>query len=63
MNQTPKVSPFTAVAMLTMFKQRRLNMHEEQFHQCVDALVELLEQTNNEKFRLEKIPGPITQES
>jgi len=49
--------------MLTMFKQRRLNMDEEMFDQCVDALVELLEATNNEKFRLEKVPGPITLES
>jgi len=63
MNQEPKVSPFTAVAMLTMFKQRRLNMDERMFDQCVDALVELLEATNDEKFRLERLPGPITLES
>lgn len=63
MDKTPKVSPFTAVAMLTMFKQRRLNMDEEMFDTCVDALVQLLEDTNDEKFRLERIPGPITLES
>jgi len=62
MNQATKLSPFTAVAMLTMFKQRRITMDEETYEQCVDAIVLLLEQVNDESYRLEG-RQPVTPES
>jgi len=54
------LSPYTALASLVLFKQRRLTMSEEFYDQCVDTVVSLLEDVNDEKYRLEqrKTPTP-----
>jgi len=50
--------------MLCMFKQRRLNLTQVEFDQCLDTVIDLLDECNNEKFRLEASPGyNITPES
>jgi len=56
-------SPYTALAFLAMFKQRRLNLTHEQFDECVDNLIAFLEELNDEKYRLEGPPHRITPES
>jgi len=63
MNQTPKVSPHTALALLLLFKQRRLELDERQYEECVDTIVELLEQVNDESYRLTKNPRIIIPET
>jgi len=47
-------SPFTALAMLLMFKQRRVELSEQDFDLHFDTLLEVLEEVNNEKFRTQK---------
>jgi len=44
-----------------MFKQRRLNLTEEQFDECVDNLIGFLEELNDERYRLEH-RKPVTPE-
>lgn len=56
------ISYFTAVGVLVAFKNKQLNLDEEVFEQCVDTVISLLEETNNEKYRL-KNRQPITPES
>jgi len=46
-------SPYTALGMLLMFKQRRIDLDEETYDVCVDVLVGVLEDVNDEKFRLQ----------
>jgi len=47
-------SPFTAIAMLLLFKQRRVPMTRQDFDLYFDTILEVLEEVNNERFRLEK---------
>lgn len=47
------LSPYLAVSMLQMFQRKAIPaLTEERFYEAVDALVLLLEQTNDEKHRL-----------
>lgn len=56
------LSPYTALASLVLFKQRRLSMSEEFYDQCVDTIVALLEEVNDERYRLEQRQTPTTLE-
>jgi len=56
------MSFFTAVGVLVAFRDRKLNLDEEIFEQCLDTLIGLLEDVNNEKYRLRN-RQPITPES
>lgn len=56
------ISFYTAVGVLVAFKNRQLNLDEEVFETCFDVLVSLLEEVNNEKYRLQN-RQPITPES
>lgn len=47
-----RLSPYTALATLLLFKEKKLAIDEETFDQCVDTLVSVLEDTNDEKYRL-----------
>jgi len=47
-------SPYTAVSMLLLFKQRRIPLNAQDFDLYFDTLLELLEEVNNEKFRVQK---------
>jgi len=47
-------SPFTAVSMLLLFKQRRVELSEQDFNLYFDTLLELLEDLNDEKYRVQK---------
>lgn len=53
------MSPFSAVGMLVSFRNRKLQMSTEYFDECQQALIQLLEDCNDEKHRLF---GPITDE-
>jgi len=46
------MSPFTAVALICLFKQGRMRLTYSQFDECWDALTQLLEEANDEKHRL-----------
>jgi len=52
------MSPFTAVALLCLFKQGRMSLTTAQFDECFDALMELMEDSNDEKHRLRTDPPP-----
>lgn len=45
-------SPFVAVSLLYQFVQGRMSMTVDTFDTCFDTLTWLLEQANNEKYRL-----------
>lgn len=45
-------SPYTALALLVLFKQKAVTIDEDTFDVCVDTLVGLLEEVNDEKYRL-----------
>jgi len=47
-------SPHTALAMLLLFKQRRNELTLQEFDLYFDTILEVLEETNNERYRLEK---------
>lgn len=47
-------SPFTALTLLLMFKQRRYSMTHAQFDLYVGTIVELLEEVHNERYRLDQ---------
>jgi len=47
-------SPFTATSMLLLFKQRRIELNEQDFNLYFDTILEMLEEVNNERYRLEK---------
>lgn len=51
--KTKSISPYSALALLLLFKQRKYNLTLEQFEECFDALCEVLEAANDEKYRLE----------
>jgi len=46
------LSPFLALAQLVMFKRKALPMTESRYEECVDAVVTLLEEVNDESYRL-----------
>jgi len=46
-------SPLTALAMLLLFKQRRVDITLEDYDLFVDTVVGALEDANDEKYRLE----------
>jgi len=53
--QTKEVllSPYLAVSMLAMFQRKAIpRLTEERYYEAVDALVQLLEDANDEKYRL-----------
>lgn len=55
-------SPHTAVAMLLLHKQRRLTLELQDFDLYFDTILELLEETNNEKYRCrhsDVSPAPV----
>lgn len=62
-HEVQPLSPYTALATLVLFKQRRLNIGEEMYDQCVDTIVGLLEEVNDEKFRLIPRNDSVTPES
>jgi len=47
-------SPFTALSMLLLFKQRRVELTHQDFDLHFDTLVEVLEEVDNEKYRCEE---------
>lgn len=51
-----KASPFTAFVMLLLFKQRRVSLDQVTFDLYFDTVVDVLEEANNEKYRLEPAP-------
>lgn len=48
------MSPYTALAMLVLFKGGKMPLTESAFDECVDRLVALLEDCNDERYRLTK---------
>lgn len=60
--QRQQISYYTAVGVLVAFKNKQLDLDEEIFDTCVDTLVELLEATNDEKYRLHN-RKPVNPES
>lgn len=46
------MSYFTAVGVLVAFQKKQLNLDEAVYEQCLDTIVELLEECNNERYRL-----------
>lgn len=46
------MSPFSSVSLLTLFVKRRITMTEETFDKAFDGLTALLEDANNERYRL-----------
>jgi len=40
--------------MLLLFKQRRVELNEQDFDLYFDTLLEVLEEVNNERYRLQK---------
>lgn len=61
-HEVQRLSPHSATAILVCFQKRQLNLDEEIFDQCVDTVIALLEEVNDEKFRLTN-RKPVTQES
>jgi len=46
------LSPLSALFQLLCFKRRLVGMTEQHFDDCFDAVTTLLEEANNERFRL-----------
>lgn len=46
-------SPYTAVSMLLLFKQRRIPLNHQEFDLYFDTILEVLEEVNNERYRLD----------
>lgn len=46
------MSPFSAVSVLSCFRKKLIPLTEKTFDEAQDALVELLEACNNERYRL-----------
>jgi len=49
-----KPSPYTALSLLLLFKQRRIPLTVTEYDMYFDTILELLEDVNNERFRLEE---------
>lgn len=47
-------SPFTALALLLMFKRQHRSMTEAEYDLCFQTIVQFLEEVNDEKYRLEQ---------
>jgi len=47
------MSPYSAVSLLLLFKQRRITLTPKQFDEAWDAIIDVLDEVNNEKYRLE----------
>lgn len=48
--------PSTALELLVLFTQRKLQLTEADFDQCVDEVIDVLEKANDEKHRLLTTP-------
>lgn len=46
----------SAAAKLVLFSQRELPLTVDQFDECMDVLIDALEEANNEKHRLTTAP-------
>jgi len=46
------MSPFSAVSLLALFARGKITMTEETFDKAFDGLTALLEDANNERYRL-----------
>lgn len=46
------MSPFSAVSLLSLFVRGKLSMTEDTFDKAFDGLTALLEDANNERYRL-----------
>jgi len=47
------MSPYLAVSMLCMFQRKAIpTLTEERYYEAVDSIVKLLEDCNDEKYRL-----------
>jgi len=55
LQRTP--SPYTCFTMILLFKQRRMDLTRETYDQCVDVIIGVLEEANNETWRLD-VPPP-----
>jgi len=50
---TRPISPLMAAFRLIAFRDRRCNLTATEYDECFDSLTGLLEQTNDERFRIE----------
>lgn len=50
------MSPYSAVGLLLLFKQRRIELTHQQFEEAFDVILDVLEEVNNEKYRLSPEP-------
>lgn len=48
------MSPYSALGLLLLFKQKRITLSPQQFDEAVDVVVDVLEQVHNEQYRLEE---------
>lgn len=46
------MSPHTAISLLLLFKRQQHPLTEAEFDLCFDTIVQLLEEVNEEKYRL-----------
>lgn len=44
--------PQSSLCLLELFSQRKITLTEKEFHSHFDAVLEVLEKANDEKFRL-----------
>lgn len=47
-----RMSPYTAVGLLAAFKQKQITLDESVFELCFDTVIQFLEETNDEKYRV-----------
>jgi len=58
------MTPFTAIAMLVMHTEKKCRLTEGEFELAFDTILSLLEEANNNKYRLqpditnEKVENP-----
>jgi len=57
------MSPYSALALLCLFKQGKMSLTVSQFDECQDALITLLEEVNDEKHRLRSDTIPDQEEA
>lgn len=46
------MSPYTALGLLAAFKQQKITLEESIFDLCFDTILQFLEETNDEKYRV-----------
>lgn len=56
MNKPHSLSPAARLELLHLFSERRLGLTVVQFDEHLDAVLEILEEANNERHRL--LPDP-----